>query len=67
LPNAAGLVVRVLEEWEGRLGSLEVVPGSGGIFDVHVDGELVFTKSMLGRYPDPDDVLPLLRERIENA
>jgi hypothetical protein len=31
---------------------------------VHVDGELVFTKSMLGRYPDPDDVVPLLREKL---
>ena len=46
---------------------LEVVPGRGGIFDVHVDGELVFTKSMLGRYPEPDDVLPLLRERLTAA
>ena len=46
------------------IGTLEVVTGSGGIFDVHLDGELVFTKSMLGRYPDPDDVLPLLRSRI---
>jgi selenoprotein W-related protein len=54
----------VLEEWERGLDVLEVVPGRGGIFDVHVDGELVFTKSMLGRYPDPDDVLPLLRERL---
>lgn len=44
--------------------TLEVVPGTGGIFDVHVDGELVFTKSMLGRYPQPGDVLPLLRERL---
>jgi predicted Rdx family selenoprotein len=43
---------------------LEIVTGSGGIFDVHLDGELVFEKSMLGRYPDPDDVLPLLRERM---
>ena len=25
------------------IGVLEVVPGKGGIFDVHVDGELVFT------------------------
>ena len=32
--------------------------------EVHLDGELVFTKSMLGRYPDPDDVVPLLRERL---
>jgi predicted Rdx family selenoprotein len=39
----------------------------GGIFDVHVDGELVFTKSMIGRYPDPDDVLPLVRARLQNA
>jgi hypothetical protein len=36
----------------------------GGIFDVHVGNDLVFTKKMLGRYPDPDDVLPLLRERL---
>jgi selenoprotein W-related protein len=53
-------VARVLEDWENVIGTLEVVPGTGGIFDVHVDGELVFTKSMLGRYPEPDDVVPLL-------
>jgi len=46
---------------------VEVVPGAGGIFDVHVNGELVFTKSILGRYPEPDEVVPLLRERIAAA
>ena len=46
------------------IGVLEVVPGANGVFDVHVDGELVFTKSMLGRYPEPDDVAPLLREKL---
>ena len=43
---------------------MEVVTGANGIFDVHLDGELVFEKSMLGRYPDPDDVIPLLREKL---
>ena len=57
-------MARILEEWEGVIDVLEVVPGKGGIFDVHVDGEVVFTKSMLGRYPQPDDVIPLLRERL---
>ncbi len=56
--------MRILEEWEGVVGAVEVVPGANGIFDVHVDGELVFTKSMLGRYPDPDDVAPLLRAEL---
>jgi selenoprotein W-related protein len=46
------------------VGVVELVTGAGGIFDVHVDGELVFEKKMLGRYPDPDDVLPLLREKL---
>jgi predicted Rdx family selenoprotein len=40
------------------------VTGTGGVFDVHVDGELVFEKTMLGRYPDPEDVMPLLRSRL---
>ena len=46
------------------MSTVEVVTGVGGVFDVHVDGELVFEKSMLGRYPDPDDVMPLLREKL---
>ncbi len=54
----------MLEEWGRKLGAVELIPGSSGIFDVWVDDERVFTKSMLGRYPQPDDVLPLLREKL---
>ena len=54
----------MLEEMEDEIGTVEVVTGAGGIFDVHVDGDLVFEKSMLGRYPDPDDVLPLVRDKL---
>jgi selenoprotein W-related protein len=57
--------VRLLEEWEdSEIGTVEIVTGDNGIFDVHVDGELVFEKKMIGRYPDPDDVLPLVRSKI---
>jgi predicted Rdx family selenoprotein len=43
---------------------VEVVTGANGIFDVHLDGELVFEKSMLGRYPEPDEVVPLFRDKL---
>ena len=62
--NAAGLAARLLEEWEDEIGVVEVVTGANGIFDVHLDGELVFEKSMLGRYPEPDDVVPLFRDKL---
>ncbi len=57
-------MARILEEMENDGVVVEVVTGRGGIFDVHLDGELVFTKSMIRRYPDPDDVMPLLRAAL---
>jgi len=60
-------VARILEEYEESIGGVELVPGDGGIFDVHVDGELVFTKSMLGRYPEPDEVIPLLGSHTQSS
>ena len=57
-------MARLLEQHEDDFSALEVVPGANGIFDVHVDGELVFTKSMLGRYPEPDEVVPLVEARL---
>lgn len=57
-------MARILDEWEADVTAIEVVPGANGIFDVHVDGDLVFTKSMFGRYPEPDEVVPLLREHL---
>jgi selenoprotein W-related protein len=54
----------VISGWGGVLRVLEIVPGTGGVFDVHVDDELLFTKSMIGHYPEPEEVLPLLRQRI---
>jgi predicted Rdx family selenoprotein len=59
-------VARLLEEYEHDLATIEVVTGANGIFDVHVDGTLTFTKSMLGRYPDPDDVIPLIQAQLSS-
>ena len=34
----------------------ELVPGRNGIFDVIVDGELVFSKSKRGQFPEPGEI-----------
>ena len=41
--------------------------GGGGVFDVSVDGELVFSKFKQDRFPAPGEILSLLRARAENA
>lgn len=37
-----------------------MIKGSGGIFDVSVDGKIVFSKHQAGRFPEESEVLNLL-------
>ncbi|MCI0678150.1 MAG: Rdx family protein [Actinobacteria bacterium] len=37
--------------------------GSKGVFDVIVDGELLFSKHQLGRHAEPGEVLELFTEK----
>ena len=38
-------------------------PGKSGVFDVVVDGELVFSKHQTGRFPDEKELLDQLAAR----
>jgi selenoprotein W-related protein len=40
-----------------------LVPSRGGVFEVAVDGDLVYSKKATGRHPEPDEVLEPLRRR----
>ncbi len=35
----------------------ELICGGGGIFDVIVDGDMIFSKHEAGRFPEPDEIL----------
>lgn len=50
------------ESLETEFGAqVELVAAGGGVFEVTVDGELVFSKKALGRFPEPDEVEALIR------
>jgi selT/selW/selH-like putative selenoprotein len=38
----------------------KLVPSSGGVFDVMVDGKLVFSKRAAGRHARPGEIVELL-------
>ena len=35
----------------------ELEQGDNGVFDVRVDGRLIYSKDETGRFPDPDEIL----------
>lgn len=41
---------------------VELIPGAGGVYEISVDGTLVFSKHQAGRFPEPDEVIGLLKK-----
>jgi selenoprotein W-related protein len=42
---------------------VELIEGKDGVFEVTVDGNLVFSKRALGRFPDDGEVAEAIRGR----
>ncbi len=44
------------------MSELVLVPSRGGVFEVEVDGELVFSKKETGRHAEYEEILKKVRE-----
>jgi selenoprotein W-related protein len=40
---------------------IRLVPSSGGVFEVTVDGNLVFSKKALRRHAEPGEIMEMVR------
>ena len=53
----------LLSNYQHVIDTLTLDTGSKGVFDVEVDGELLYSKRATGRHAEPGEVLELFRER----
>ncbi len=42
--------------------AVELIKGKDGVFEVTVNGDLVFSKRALGRFPDDGEVAGIIRD-----
>ena len=47
--------------------AVELQSGSGGRFEITLDGELVFSKKQAGRFPKPGEVARLFEHKLGPA
>ena len=59
------LTAELLKAFELQLDSLELIPSKGGVFEVTLDEELIFSKKALGRHAHPGEVREALEGRIK--
>ena len=54
----------LLHDYQHVIESLTLVTGSKGVFDVVVDGEILYSKKAEGRHANPGEVLERFRAQI---
>ena len=50
----------LLNKYGNAVSSLELIPSGGGVFEVEIDGKLVFSKKELDRFPEHDEILAMI-------
>lgn len=62
--RAVWLAQEVLAAHEDDVIELPLVSGRGGVFDVRIDSELIFSRKGAGRFPEPRELKDALRARL---
>ncbi|MDD2933340.1 MAG: SelT/SelW/SelH family protein [Methylotenera sp.] len=65
LLRAAWLAQELLTTFEQDLTSVALKPGSGGVFDITLNQQLIFSRKVAGRFPEAKEVKQLVRDSID--
>jgi selenoprotein W-related protein len=58
------LTAELLEKYEKDIEAITLVPSSGGVFEISVDGKLTYSKLKTNRHVEPGEVVSLIQKLI---
>jgi selenoprotein W-related protein len=64
LLRAGWTAQELLTTFQAELGEVALVPGTGGVFDVRVGDQIVWSRSVEGRFPELKELKQRLRDVI---
>jgi selenoprotein W-related protein len=63
--RAGWMAQELLTTFAAEIGSVTLTPdASGGVFEVRIEGELVWSRKDQGRFPDIKELKQIVRDRI---
>jgi selenoprotein W-related protein len=65
LLRSAWLAQELLMTFEEDLQRVSLMPGSGGTFEIRLDGQLLFSRKQAGRFPEAKEIKQLVRDRVD--
>lgn len=64
LLRAGWTAQELLTTFQDEIGEVALIPGTGGVFEVRVDGTIIWSRKAEGRFPDIKDLKQRVRDRI---
>lgn len=64
LLRAAWMAQELLTTFQDELGEVALSPGQGGVFDVRVNDELIWSRQQVLRFPDIKELKQLVRDHV---
>ena len=65
LLRSAWLAQEVLSTFSLEMGEVILVPATGGIFEIALDGEVIWERKRDGGFPDVKQLKQMVRDRID--
>jgi selenoprotein W-related protein len=62
--RSAWMAQELLTTFPAEIGEVALLPGTGGVFEIRVNDELVWSRKEQGRFPDIKELKQLVRDRI---
>jgi selenoprotein W-related protein len=64
LLRAAWTAQELLTTFQDEIGEVALIPGTGGVFEVRVDGATIWSRKHEGRFPELKELKQRLRDRV---
>ena len=64
LLRAAWMAQELLTTFETELGGIALVPGTGGVFEIRLGDDVIWSRQEMGRFPDIKELKQLVRDRV---
>jgi selenoprotein W-related protein len=64
LLRASWMAQELLTTFQDEVGEVALIPGTGGVFEIGVNDEIVWSRKDEGRFPDIKELKQLVRDRI---
>ena len=65
LLRAAWMAQELLSTFSLEMDEVALRPGTGGIFEIHLDGDLIWERKRDGGFPDVKQLKQMVRDRID--